>query len=217
MKYIIMCGGEYTDWATPRQMSVIRGEEIVARTIRLLRENGIEDISISTHDKRFAKYGVPLLEHDNYYKYENGQTYGSWYNAFYPTDEPTCYIFGDVYFSDEAIRTIVETETDDIEFFGSSEVKEYASNYFKSHVEPFALKVVDTNHLKRAVAKTRELDAQGAFWRTPIMWELWTVIKDLPLQTVPDIYPYDSYVAINDYTCDVDSKWDLKRINEVIK
>ena len=47
MKYIIMCGGDYVKWETPRHLSIICGEEIVARTIRLLRENGIKDIAIS--------------------------------------------------------------------------------------------------------------------------------------------------------------------------
>ena len=47
MKYIIMCGGIYKKWETPRQMLPINGEPIVARTIRLLRENGIKDIASS--------------------------------------------------------------------------------------------------------------------------------------------------------------------------
>ena len=32
MKYIIMCGGQYS-WETPRQMTEIQGEPVVARTI----------------------------------------------------------------------------------------------------------------------------------------------------------------------------------------
>ena len=51
MKYIIMCGGTYKKWWKPRQLAEIKGEALVARTIRLLRENGVEDIAISTnHD-----------------------------------------------------------------------------------------------------------------------------------------------------------------------
>ena len=50
------------------------------------------------------------------------------------------------------------------------------------------------------------------FWRKPIMWELWTVIKGLPLQTKPDEYDYNSYVAINDDTCDIDRPGDLERL-----
>ena len=214
MKYIIMCGGVYTGWEKPRHLSVVKGEELVARTIRLLKENGVTDIAISTHHPIFEKYGLPILKHDNPYWVKPDRVQGDWYDAFYPTEEPACYIFGDVYFSDEAIKTIVNTETDDIEFFASTE--EYADNYIKNHVEPFALKVVNQKHFGDAIRKTRELDRQGKFWRKPIMWELWTVIKDLPLQTKPDEYDYNSYVPINDYTCDVDLVRDVAKLNEVL-
>ena len=210
MKYIIMCGGTYTDWEIPRHLSVIKGEEIVARTIRLLRENGVDDIAISTDNPIFEKYGLPLLKHENSYRASSKGVSGYWCDAFYPTDEPTCYLFGDVYFSDEAVKTIVETETDDIEFFASTE--DFAPNYIKTHVEPFALKVVNTDHLKKAIATTKEYERLNKFWRKPLMWELWTVIKDLPLQTKPDEYDYTSYVAINDYTCDVDRVGDIARL-----
>lgn len=210
-RYIIMCGGNYKHWETPRQLSLINGEEVVARTIRLLRENGIDDIAISSNNPVFEKFGVPVLQHDNLYIAQGFKIeQGDWFNAFYPTNEPTCYLFGDVVFSDEAIKTIVETETDDIEFFGSR--PPFADNYIKTHEEPFALKVADTNHLKKAIAKTRELNEQGKFWRKPIMWELWTVIKDAPLQKTKGEFPAE-YIVINDYTCDVDWKEDVIKMN----
>ena len=46
MKYIIMCGGQYTNWDKPRQLLMIKGETLIARTIRLLKENGAKDIFI---------------------------------------------------------------------------------------------------------------------------------------------------------------------------
>lgn len=33
MKYIIMAGGEYRHWETPRQLLEIRGEPIIGRTL----------------------------------------------------------------------------------------------------------------------------------------------------------------------------------------
>ena len=214
MKYIIMCGGNYKEWETPRHLLKIQGEEIVARTIRLLREHGVEDICISSDNTAFAGFGVQVLEHKNrYYARGYNDFDGSWTDAFYPTDEPASYIFGDVVFSEEGIRTIVETETDDIELFGS--MPPLAPEYPKKWIEPFALKVQDQEHLKRAIQKTKELDAAGKFWRRPIMWELWTVIKDVPLQTKPDEYIYN-YTAINDYTCDIDHKRDIPIVEMMI-
>lgn len=207
MKYIIMCGGDYTLWETPRQLSVICGETLLERTIRLLKENGIKDIAISSNNPIFENYGVPVLHHNNEYIASGiGHVQGDWFNAFYPTDEPTCYIFGDVYFSPEAIKKIVETDTDDIELFGSQ--PPFASNYIKTHVEPFAVKVRNQKHLREAIETTREWDKEHKFWRKPIVWELFTVIKNAPLQKTLDEYTTD-YVGINDYTCDIDNKQDI--------
>lgn len=209
-KYIIMCGGNYsTYFEKPRQLSVVMGEVLVERTIRLLRENGIKDISISTNYRDFDYIGVPILEHNNSYRTEGMEVKGYWCDAFYPMDEPVCYVFGDVYFSEEAIKKIVETDTDDIEFFGSK--PPFAENYHKNHEEPFALKVVNNKHLKEAIEKTKKWEDEGKFWRKPLMWELWTVIKGTQLQTKAGEYPAD-YVVINDYTSDIDRKGDIRKI-----
>ena len=214
MRYIIMCGGRVAEWETPRQLLEIGGEAIVARTIRLLREAGVDDIAISSHDPSFLDFGVPVLIHENnYYSRRYNDYDGHWYECFYPTKEPVCYIFGDVVFSPAAIRTIVGSETDDIELFGS--MPPFAPEYPKRWIEPFALKVTDTDHLKAAIARADELDAQGAFWRQPIMWELWTVIRGHPLQTKADEYVYD-YTAINDYTCDVDHPCDVAVMERLV-
>ena len=214
MKYIIMCGGDYsTYFEKPRQLSVVNGEVLVERTIRLLKENGIKDIAISTNYRDFDYLGVPILEHENSYRTVGKEVKGYWCDAFYPTDEPVCYIFGDVYFSDEAIKKIVETKTDDIEFFGSK--PPFTKEYPKNHEEPFALKVVNTKHLKEAIKITKQYQDEDKFWRRPLMWELWTVIKDVPLQKEKGNYPAD-YVGINDYTSDIDRKRDIKKIEYMI-
>lgn len=199
MKYIIMCGGQYQRWSTPRHLVKVNGEVILERTIRLLRENGVEDIAISSNNPIFGVWGLPLLMHENSY-YANGYDNftGYWCDAFYPTDEEVCYIFGDVYFSPEAIKTIVETDTDDIEFFASA--PPFPPEYRKPWAEPFALKVKNTEHLKNAISLTKQYQDQGLFRRKPIMWELWQVIQATPLNQIN----YHNYTVINDYTCDID-------------
>lgn len=217
MKYIIMCGGKYKEFDTPKQLLKINNEVIVERTIRLLKEHGINDIAISTNNPAFDYINVEKLRHQNSFEheYKNEGAKGWWLDAFYPTNEPTCYIWGDVYFSEEAIKKIVETDTDDIELFGSA--PPFAYNYIKEWVEPFALKVVNVDHLWKSIKRTKELALQGKTWRkNPIIWELWTVIKDVPLQTKAGDYKYN-YVAINDYTTDVDSKDDIIKIENYTK
>lgn len=199
MIYIIMCGGSYPHWQEPKQLQRIHGEPIVARTIRLLRENGIENIAISSNDDRFKQFGVPVLEHNN--TFGNG---GRWLDAFYPIDRAVCYIFGDVVFSTEAIKTIVEYQTDSIMFFGSSEP--VAEDYPKQWAEPFAFKVMDQQLFQAAIKLTKHYGDLGKFHREPVSWELWQVIQGTPLDEID----FTNYVAINDYTCDVDSPEDIE-------
>lgn len=199
MIYIIMCGGIYDKWSTPKHLQLIHGEPIVARTIRLLRKNDIENIAISSNDDRFKQFGVPVLEHTN--TYGNG---GQWLDGFYPIDRAVCYIFGDVVFSPQAIKTIVEYQTDSIMFFGSSEP--VPENYPKQWAEPFAFKVMDQQLFRAAITLTKHYEDLGKFHREPVSWELWQVIQGTPL----DIIDFKNYVAINDYTCDVDSPEDIE-------
>ena len=206
-----MCGGTYQKWQKPRHLTEIHGEPLIARTIRLLRENGINNIAISSNNPVFEQFGVPVLKHENNYNAASYNNFtGYWCEAFYPTDEPTCYIFGDVVFSPEAIRTIVETDTDDIQFFASS--PPFAPEYIKPWAEPFALKVANTDHLKNAISLTKLYADQGLFSRKPIMWELWQVIQAAPLNYID----YKSYVAINDYTCDIDYPEEAELFNKLV-
>lgn len=211
MRYIIMCGGTYHKWSTPRQLIRIRGEPIVARTIRLLRENGITDIAISSNNAMFEQFGVPVLRHENGYS-ANGinNISGFWCDAFYPSDDPVCYIFGDVIFSPAAIRTIIETQTGDIEFFASC--PPFAPEYLKPWAEPFAFKVVNQKHLRQAIDDVKRLYEAGQLYRRPIAWELWQVIMGGDPKTID----YGSYMVINDYTCDIDNPEDIPLFENLI-
>lgn len=211
MKYIIMAGGEYRHWETPRQLLEIRGEPIIGRTIRLLREANVSEIYISTNDERFERFGVPLLKHNNDMVVSGGVVAaGCWVSAFYPTQEPACYVMGDVVFSPDAIRTIVNTETDGISFFAS--VPPFSEKYTKQYAEPFAFKVRDQERFRRAIEYVRENAHSGIFSRDPISWELWQVIigKD------PKHINFETIVPINDYTCDVDSPKDVAAIEVML-
>lgn len=212
MKYVIMCGGTYTKWETPRQLVELKGEPIVARTIRLLREAGVEDIAISSNDFRFVRFGVPLLFHQN--EYIDGKI-GYWSNAFYPLEEPACYIFGDVVFSPAAIKTIVEYETDDIMFFGTK--RPFAAIYPKPHEEPLAFKVVNQRRFKQAIKEHKKLTDAGTHWRRPIAWELWFIIcGEDPGQDLRNLIN-NHYIGVHDYTCDIDCHEDIDKFKEIIE
>ena len=103
-----MCGGNYPSFKIPKQLLKINDEVLVERTIRVLKENGVDDIVICTNCNDFDYLKLPILMQHNEYvngnEDENKKSECSWLNAYYPIDEPCCYLHGDVYFSDEAIK-----------------------------------------------------------------------------------------------------------------
>ena len=210
MRYIIMAGGVYPKWETPRQLTVINNESLVQRTIRLLRENGIEDIAITAQDERFEQFGVPVLHHENSFVWGKDaiEDHSYWVDAFYPSEEPTCYLFGDVFFSPFAIASIVNYTGEDIMFFASAICN--GKGYIKPWAEPFAFKVWNQKRFRDCINQTKILQDQGAFRRKPVSWELWQVIKGTQLNVI-----VINYHNIEDYTCDVDSPEDAKRIEQL--
>lgn len=210
-KYIIMAGGKYEKWGeVSKHLVEIKGEPLVARTIRLLRENGVKDIAISTNNPGFEQFGVPVLKHQNDYSLQIETSQGNWLDAFYPTTDPVCYLMGDVVFSPYAIKTIVETETDDIQFFASAEP--LAPEYPKRWAEPFAFKVASHDKFWKNIERALEYEKLGMFYRQPVSWELWQLIKHTPINRID----YSNYCAINDYTCDIDSPEDIKLFEGLI-
>lgn len=97
MKYILMCGGDYKDkFETPKPLLKVNGEILIERAIRLLKENGITDIAISTHNPKYEYLGIEILKHKNNYKHDDKERHNksekSWLNAYYPTEEAACYM-----------------------------------------------------------------------------------------------------------------------------
>ena len=208
MKYIIMSGGGLHGFDIPRHLIKINGETLIARTVRLLRENGIKDIAISSDNEQILEYArkIPGIEIIARPKSE-----GAWISTAFPifTDTPVCYLFGDVVFSPKAINTIVKTQTLGIEFFASA--PPFDKNiYPKRWAEPFAFKVVDNARFSRARQDVINLwTCYKVFKRQPIAWELWQVIKETPI----NIIDYANYTVINDYTCDIDDPKDVEWYN----
>lgn len=232
MKYIIMCGGNYSEFTTPKQLLKVNGEVLVERTIRLLRENGITDIAISTDNPAFDYLDVPKLKHENDYDWEsadeNKVSRHCWLNAYYPTDKPACYLHGDVYFSDYAIKTIVNTPVKDTMFFctfdwsdGEKDKRNYKGR------EPFAYKVENQKVFRYAINKIFNMVDNGYFKNglPPICWHLYRYLNGYDLKPnakewteVNNIFQSKGdYFVINDYTTDIDHPEDVPVLEEYLK
>lgn len=208
MKYIILAdSNNIHSFKTPRQLIEINGEKLIQRSIRLLKENGIKDIIVTSHDKRFDNLGAvryePLF---NDYKPKEGKGY--WLSAF-PIeliDEPLTFLLGDVYYSENAIKTIVKTKTASILFFCTSKKDGYSDKYIKHHDEPLGFKVEDYNLFKDSIYEVKKLKDLGKTNREPITWELYRFINNI------DVNKHEltnNYIAINDGSCDIDTEKDV--------
>lgn len=208
MKYIILADSDNVEpFKTPRQLIEINGEKLIQRTIRLLKENGIKDIIVTSHDKRFDNLGAVRYE-PLFNDYKPKENKGYWLSAF-PIElinKPLTFLLGDVYYSENAIRTIVESETDYILFFCTSKKDGYSDKYIKHHDEPLGFKVEDYNLFKNSIYEVKKLKDLGKTKRDPIAWELYRYLSNI------DVNKHelkDNYIAINDESCDIDTEKDV--------
>ena len=227
MKYIIMCGGNYSDkFETPKQLLKVNGEILVERTIRLLKENGIKDIAITTNDSRFNYLDVEIIEPKIEYKHNNPERHkksnSSWLNAYYPIEEHCCYLHGDVYYSDNAIKIIVETKVKDTMFFCIRDLHDGRPiGVNPKGREPLAYKVENQKVFRKAIEDLFKMIDEGKFKTDPISWNLYRKINGLEL----DYKGFGNgifntkgdYIAIDDYSTDVDSMGDIEKIEKFIK
>ena len=210
MLYVILCGGIYDDFKQPKALSVIKGEKLIDRTIRLLKENGIDDIAISSNTEYFDYINVPKLRHFNSYAVIDGKVQGYWLDAYLDLDEPCVYLHGDVYYTENAIKKIINYNACYNTFIGNEVAR---NKEHKNWGEPFGWIVVDQKKFKEGIAKTKKLQDDGKLERGyAISWELYRVLNHLDPNKQ---YIYDNtYLSIDDETIDVDAPCMIDELNK---
>lgn len=209
---IVMCGGYYDNFKEHKALSVINGEPLVKRTIRLLLEQGIyENVFISSNDDRFSQYGK-VLKHENSFRLEDGKVKGYWVDAYYPTNEPTIYLHGDVYYTKEAISKILNLNPKVNTMIGNK----WALNDNHDKVgEPFGWIIVDQEKFRNAINECKELQDEGKIERGyAISWELYEVLNDYDINDF--IIDKETYLVIDDETDDVDSPEQIEILNKKV-
>lgn len=137
MKYIIMCDGKGTRWNNykniPKHFIKINGEPLIKRTVRQLNEK-IKDpkIIITSHDERYDIKGATRYEPKN-----NNLEIDRFTEEL--IEDNICFLYGDTYYPEETINTIINTKTQDILFFGNEKsivaIKIKDGKLFKKHVD----------------------------------------------------------------------------------
>lgn len=183
-----MCAGKGTRWGNykgvPKHLIEINGETLLGRTTRLLKENGIKYL-ITSEDERYKQYGkvIPQSYHD------------CEVDRFEPfTDREVVYLYGDVYYTEEAIKTIINTPTNDILFFGSNE-------------EIFGVKIKNRKLFYEHKDRVKRLYLKGKINRC-IGWEVYRSINNIPYN---QHLITEHYKLIQDETDDIDYPSDYEK------
>ena len=214
MIFVIMCGGQYDYFKEPKALTVVNGEPLVARTIRLLKDNGVPElnIAITSNYQRFADFGVQLIEDENntFRKLSQNEREGYWLDAFYrftPDFNGVTYLFGDVYYTQKGISTIVTSgDSGKNTLFGTYKYE------LKPWEEPLAYKVWDLVSFYDGIDAVKKLHDEGKCARHPIVWELYRYLNGIDVNK--HILNPDTYIDVQDGGMDVDSVKDIERIEK---
>ena len=199
----IMCGGYYTNFSYPKALTEINGEKLVDRTIRLLSKYDTWTVvCCNPEDSLFDSY-EPLRCNFTFNYLEQSGYYLDLFDAV-PCKWECIYLFGDVYYTEDAIDKIIERfmSTDRNIFI----CNEYPFN--EQHLrqgEPFGWIVKDQKEFHCAIGLCKSLQdrkivdhANGVASN----WELAHVINGLGINEF-NLRKEDCLV-INDKTIDVD-------------
>jgi choline kinase len=199
MKYVIMAAGNGKRWnnylGVPKHLIKINNETLLERTTRLLKENDVYDFVITGSDERYSQYGELIPQTKNDCEIDR-------FEESIINDE-VCYLYGDVYYTEKAIKIITNTKTKDIVFFGSED-------------EIFAVKIKNINLFLKHKRKVKELFLENKINRC-IGWEIYRSINNIPFD---EHIINKKYVKILDGTDDIDypedyekfkSKWEVKK------
>ena len=142
MKYIIMADGKGSRWNNykniPKHLVEVEGEVLLERTVRLINElDSDSEVIITSHDKRYEFEGSTRYEPKNNVLEIDRFTYEL-------IEDNVCFLYGDTYYTEETMEKIINTDTDELLFFGNN----------KSIV---AIKVKDSEVFKENINKVKEL------------------------------------------------------------
>ena len=191
----------------------------------MLKENNVKDIAISTNIHDYDDLGVEILMNKTEYIHNNPETNltskGCWLNAYYLMDKPCCYLHGDVYWSEEALKKVVELEVENTMFICVPDRQDGRKKYNIKGREPLGYKVQNNKIFNNAVNELKSMIDAGKFKRDPISWHLYRKINNIEM--VWDDFGNDifntkgDFITIDDYTTDIDMARDIPKIEEYLK
>lgn len=218
VKYIIICAGEATRWnnfmGTAKHFAVLNNEPILNRTIRLLDENNVapEDIYVVSKDYSIDKVNNyhPKLNKNNHDADKFLSSKDLWNK-----DGRTVILYGDVYFSEYAIKTIVNEPCEYWRIFCRPTPSEITGTPYG---ECFAVSFYPHDH-KLAKANLKKLIYlyKGSLLNRIGGWEWARIMAGVPIKHLDehqDMLPV--YITIDDETDDLDFPEDYLRLEKTV-
>lgn len=124
---IIICAGEATRWnnylGVPKHLIKIGGETLIERAVKLIHKYKTEEVKISIvvkdiDDKRYFVEGAETVEANLHPENLDSDKFFSSQHLWNKSGR-TLVIYGDVWFSDEAMKTIMEYKDEEWILFAS--------------------------------------------------------------------------------------------------
>ena len=203
---LILCAGSGERWGeyqgNPKHLIKIEGERLIDRTVRLIKENSPStDIVIVANDDRYKIEGTtlhkPVLNPDNVGA-------DNWLSSMplWNKEGRTYFIFGDIWFSEDAMKRIFDPETKDMWFVYGRENRSRFTG--KEWEEWFCMSFLpkDHDHVQKTLERVRDDFNDGRIGRAG-GWEFYRALK------IDD--PVNHFVIIDDFTEDFDFPVDYDR------
>lgn len=202
---LILCAGTGSRWAdymgVPKYLAPVEGVPILTRTENQLKSHGVSKIIIVKKQKS-VKPGIDEID----------KFYGA--ADHWNPDGRTIILFGDTYYTDEAIKAIVEYPADDWAVFGRPSGSKLTG---KPYGELYAL-VFHDKHSDDILANLRRAERLWLENRISRIntWTLYRLMVNLPetLLNAHVILPDYHFVEVNDMTEDFDYPHDYDRFIE---
>jgi hypothetical protein len=201
-RVLVLAAGEGSRWSnyrgTPKHLAVIDGEPVIHRTVRQFSSYASDIVVVGVYQMQGSKLYSPAADVSR-----EMNKFDSSMDMWLPNGR-TVIVFGDVYFTDEAVRTIM-TNQDDWRFYlrpGPSSITG------KDCKEIFAVTFDDSalDLLQSAVTKLRHFKTSAAGWS---LFRLLTIGTPSASHTDKSMFNYGRHVVIDDWTEDFDYPRDL--------
>lgn len=196
-RIVIMADGKGMRWnnymGIPKHFVVVRGEKLISRTVKLLRDRLTDvkgtEIIVTSHDKRYEFEGSRRYEPKN-----NRYEIDRFTEELIVSD--MCFLYGDTYYTKESIDKILEEEAEDILFFGNK----------KAIV---GIKIKDDESFKRHVKNVRDRYFRGETEKCT-GWQVYRSFTGQSLTGTLELR--EKFIEVDEMTTDVDTPYDYERL-----